>query len=68
MTDINNSGLVREALITTVPAAQLSALAREVLLANLTAATISGVVREILLVGDPVTVRPGQTAVAMNMG
>ena len=66
--NVLDSALVREALITTVPDLQLSALAREVLLGTATALTVGALAREILLVGDPVLTRPGQTAVAINMG
>ena len=64
----NIAGLVREALITTIPDLQLSAFAREVLLGTATALTVGALAREVLLVGDPVVTRPGQAAVAMNMG
>ena len=55
---ISNAGLVREALITTIPALQIGGMAREVLLANLATTGISGLVREVLVADMPViTVR-----------
>jgi|KBSMisStandDraft_5_1062788.scaffolds.fasta_scaffold126906_2 hypothetical protein len=49
MTDIRDAGLVRETLLTTVPAATASAVAREVLLATPTGLLVSGLVREVLV-------------------
>jgi hypothetical protein len=49
VTDINNAGEVREILLTTNPALNLSGVTREILLATPTALTFSGLVREVLL-------------------
>jgi len=53
MTDIRDTGLIRETLFTTVPAGTLAELVREVLLATVTAGITAGIVREVLL-ADPV--------------
>ena len=63
-TAINFAAAVREALITTVPAATISGVVREVLLATATTLTVSGLAREILLVGDP----GGQGALSAAVG
>ena len=63
---ISNAGLIREALITTIPNIQLSGIVREVLLASNTTMELSGLVREVLLAGGAPIVGY-QNAVSMNV-
>jgi hypothetical protein len=65
MTDIRDSGVAREVLLTTIPALTNAGIVREVLLSSPTGGLVAGVVREVLLSSPPVAVG-GQTAVSMS--
>jgi len=65
MTDIRNADTVREVLLTTVPAATVSALVREVLIGSVTAGQTGAVVREVLLADAVTSVQQQQYAVTV---
>jgi hypothetical protein len=66
VTDANNAGIIRETLLTTVPAASVGGIVRETLLTTPTAATFASVIREVLYQPGVVAVLGQQTCVTIN--
>jgi hypothetical protein len=66
VTDANNAGIIRETLLTTVPAARVGGVIMETLLTTPTAATFASVVREVLYQQGVVAVLGQQTSVTIN--
>jgi hypothetical protein len=66
VTDANNVGIIRETLLTTVPATRVGGVVMETLLTTPTAATFASVVREVLYQPGVAAVLGRQTCVTIN--